>query len=263
MKVPFHIVQARRQRVAELLQQSQYIPLKELCRRLGVSEATARRDLAALARERTITRTWGGALVDFNQRFPSFRERQFKARAAKRQMARLALRQLSPAITCFFDAGTTVYAIAEALAAHPVQQLTVVTNSLPVADVLVEVKGVEVYLVAGRYLARQSVLFGEPARRSLQLWKLDVAFMGAEGMTGAGLWNSQKDVTRFQRAVVEKVARCIFCLDGGKLGQEAPQFLLPWSEVDCLLTDATAGELKTAGVNLGRRRLLTAHGSLT
>jgi DeoR/GlpR family transcriptional regulator of sugar metabolism len=82
-------------------------------------------------------------------------------------------------------------------------------------------------------------------------------------MTGAGLWNSQKDVARFQRAVVEKVARCFFCLDAGKLGQEAPQFLLPWSEVDCLLTDATAGELKTAGVNLDRRRLLTAHGSLT
>ncbi len=263
MKVPFHIVQLRRQRVAKLLQQSRYIPLKELCRRLGVSEATARRDLAALARERTITRTWGGALVDFNQRFPSFRERQFRARVAKRRIAMLALGQLSPATTCFFDAGTTVYAIAEALAAHPVKQLTVVTNSLPVADVLVEVKGVEVYLVAGRYLARQSVLFGEPARRSLPLWKLDLAFMGAEGMTGAGLWNSQKDVARFQRAVVEKAARCMFCLDAGKLGREAPQFLLPWSEVDCLLTDATAGQLKTAGVTLGRRQLLTAQGTLT
>ena len=263
MKVPFHIVQARRRRVAELLQQSQYVPLKELCRRLGVSEATARRDLVALARDKTITRTWGGALVDFNQRFPSFRERQFEARAAKRQMARLALRQLKPATTCFFDAGTTVCAIAEALADQPVNQLTVVTNSLPVAEVLAEVKGVEVYLVAGRYLARQSVLFGEPARRSLQLWKLDLALMGAEGMTAAGLWNSQKDVTRFQRTVVGKAARCVFCLGADKLGQEAPQFLLPWSKVDCLLTDATTGELKAAGVHLDRRRLLTTHRSPT
>jgi DeoR/GlpR family transcriptional regulator of sugar metabolism len=259
VKVPFHVVKARRQRAAELLQQSQYIPLKEFCSRLGVSEATARRDLAALAHERKITRTWGGALVDFNQRFPSFRQRQFKARTAKRRIASLALRQLKPSITCFFDAGTTVYAVAEALAAHPVKQLMVVTNSLPVADMLAEVKGVEVYLVAGRYLARQSVLFGESARRSLQLWKLDLAFMGAEGMTEAGLWNSQKDVALFQRAVVEKATRSIFCLDAEKLGQVAPQFLLPWSEVDCLLTDATVMEMKTAGIDLEHVRLLTAH----
>ena len=133
------------------------------------------------------------------------------------------------------------------------------TELLPVADVLAEVRGVEVYLVAGRYLARQSVLFGEPARRSLQLWKLDLAFMGAEGTTKAGLWNSQKDVALFQRTVVEKATRCIFCLDAEKLGRAAPQLLLPWSEVDCLLTDATAGELKTAGIKLEPVRLLTAH----
>jgi|ERR1017187_2078585 DeoR/GlpR family transcriptional regulator of sugar metabolism len=259
MKVPIHVVKARRQRAAELLQQSQYIPLKEFCSRLGVSEATARRDLVALARERKITRTWGGALVDFNQRFPSFRQRQFKARTAKRQIATLALKQLRPATTCFFDAGTTVFAVAEALAAHPVKHLMIVTNSLPVAEVLAEVKGVEVYLVAGRYLARQSVLFGEPARRSLQLWKLDLAFMSAEGMTEAGLWNSQKDVALFQRTVVEKATRSIFCLDAEKLGRVAPQFLLPWSEVDCLLTDATVTELKTAGIDLKHTRLLTAH----
>ena len=47
MKVPLHVVQARRERLGQLLEQHRYLPVKELCRRLGVSEATARRDLAA------------------------------------------------------------------------------------------------------------------------------------------------------------------------------------------------------------------------
>jgi predicted ArsR family transcriptional regulator len=41
----------------QLLEQHRYLPVKELCRRLGVSEATARRDLAALVHEKKITRT--------------------------------------------------------------------------------------------------------------------------------------------------------------------------------------------------------------
>lgn len=258
MKVPLHVVKARRERLAELLHRNRFLPLGDLCRQLGVSEATARRDLAALARENVITRTWGGALVDFNQRFPSFRERQLRAADAKRRIAVAALKQLRPGLTVFFDAGTTVYAIAERLALQPLPQLTAVTNSLPVADRLAEVAGLEVHLVAGKYLARQSVLFGEPALRSLRLWELDLAFTSAEGMTDAGLWNTQQDIVRFQRAVVKQARRTVFCVDQSKLGREAPRFLLPWRDVETLLTDATARQLRDAGIQLAAGKLLCA-----
>ncbi len=258
MKVPLHVVKARRERLADLLHRNRFLPLGDLCRQLGVSEATARRDLAALARENVITRTWGGALVDFNQRFPSFRERQLRAADAKRRIALVALKQLKPGLTIFFDAGTTVYAIAERLALQPVPQLTAVTNSLPVADRLAEVPGMEVHLVAGKYLARQSVLFGEPALRSLRLWEFDLAFTSAEGITADGLWNTQQDIVRFQQAVVKQARRTIFCVDQTKLGREAPQFLLPWRDVDALLTDANARQLRAAGIRLAPSKLLHA-----
>lgn len=57
MKVPLHVVKARRERLAAMLAQYGYMPVGELCRRLEVSEATARRDLAALAGEKKIKRT--------------------------------------------------------------------------------------------------------------------------------------------------------------------------------------------------------------
>ena len=84
MRVADHVVQARRQRLAGLLARHHYLSLGELCDRLEVSEPTARRDLAALAADRAITRTRGGALVEYNQKFPSFRERIGRAAGSTR-----------------------------------------------------------------------------------------------------------------------------------------------------------------------------------
>lgn len=97
VKVPLHIVLARRERLAQMIEQHRYLPVKELCRRLEVSEATLRRDLAALVQEKKITRTYGGALSEFNDRFPSFRERQSQGAKAKAKIAAAALAFLSRA----------------------------------------------------------------------------------------------------------------------------------------------------------------------
>jgi len=258
VRVPLHVVNARREELAKLLQQHRYMPLTELCSRLHISVATARRDLAVLARDKVITRTRGGALVDFNQRFPSFRERQFRASLAKRQMALAALKLIKPGTTVFFDAGTTTYAIAEALTVQPVSHVTALTNNLPVAEMLAGVKDMEVQVIGGQYLARQSVLFGKQARQSLRLWKVDLAFLGAEGLTQAGLWNSQKEIVAFQRTVVDLSPCTVFCLDATKLGQEGPEFLLPWAEVNVLLTDLTADQLRAAGIKLTKGQLISA-----
>jgi DeoR/GlpR family transcriptional regulator of sugar metabolism len=258
MRVAKKVVLARRERLAQLLRQHSYLPLTELCIRLKISEATARRDLAELARGRVVTRTYGGALVDFNQRFPSFRERQFHAHAAKRQIALTAARLIKPGMVCYFDAGTTVYSIAEALHEKPVVQLTILTNNLPIAEILSDVPSMEVHVLGGRYLARQSMLLGVRAQRGLRQWRLDLAFLGAEGMTQAGLWDSQRDVVALRRMVLATTGRCIFCMDSGKLGREAAEFLMPWKRVKGLLTDCTLRQLEMAGIQLDRRQYIHA-----
>src|SRR4030095_12441030 len=116
MRVADHVVQARRQRLAGLLARHHYLSLGELCDRLEVSEPTARRDLAALAADHAITRTHRGALVEYTQKFPRFRERLDRASSVKRRLAEAAARLLKPDQTVWLDGGTTVYYVAEALA---------------------------------------------------------------------------------------------------------------------------------------------------
>ncbi|WP_162274599.1 DeoR/GlpR family DNA-binding transcription regulator [Verrucomicrobium sp. GAS474] len=243
-----HLVEARRDRVAQLLRQHRYLPLQELCDQLSISEATARRDLAALADAKKVTRTYGGALSDYNETFTSFSERRNLSRAAKKQIAASAVALLKPGMTCYLDAGTTMLFFAEALRERPVHPLKIVTNNLLVAETLAGVPELEVHLLGGLLLRRQSVLLGEQARKNVAAWRFDVVFLGAEGMTGEGVFNSQKDVVEFQKAVAARAKRVVLCLDGAKLGRQAAAFLLPWSGVDRLLTDAAPAALRKHGI---------------
>jgi DeoR/GlpR family transcriptional regulator of sugar metabolism len=259
MKVAYEVVKARRDQLAGLLQKHQYLPLSEVCERLKISEATARRDLAVLERERAITRTYGGALCEFNQRFPSFRERQQSAPVAKRRIAKAALALIAPRSVCYLDGGTTVFALAQLIVeARHLRPLTVVTNSLPVAEALSEVDGIEINLLGGHYLRRQSLMLGGKSEEHVRGWSFAVAFLGAEAMSADGLWNSQAEVIGIQRAVMEATPRVCFCVDASKIGARASDLLLPWAQVDRLATDATPRQLSAAGIALGRGQLIPA-----
>jgi len=250
LKVPFHIVQARREKLAQLLEQHRYLPVQELCRRLGVSEATARRDLAALEGENKITRTYGGALSEFNDRFPSFRQRQADAAASKALIAKAALAFIQPGQTIFLDSGSTVFAIAEALRDRPVSPLTVVTCNIPVGEVLAEVPELTVCQIAGQIFQRQSVLLGEIALKSLDFWRFDLAFLSAEGVTAEGIWNTQAEIVEQQKKTMQRSTRSVFCLDSSKLGKTAPHHLLDCSRVDLLISDAALSKFEKIGVDL-------------
>lgn len=258
MKVPLHIVLARRERLAQIVEQHRYLSVKELCLRLNVSEATLRRDLAVLAQEKKITRTYGGALSEFNDRFPSFRERQGQGARAKVRIATAALRIFQPGKTYFFDSGTTIYAIAEAFRDHPVTPVTIVTSNLPVGEILASIPGVQVFQLAGQLLHLQSTLLGETAQKSLEFWRFDVAFLSAEGMDGEGIWNSQAAIVEQQKVLMGRTGVTVFCLDSSKLNQRAPHFLLPWSEVQLLLTDLAPDKLRDAGIAIRDEQLPSA-----
>lgn len=252
LRVPLHIVEERRRRLAEHLQRHAYAPLQEVCARFQISEATARRDLAALASRKQIVRTYGGALSEYNHRFPSFRERQTKHTAAKRRIATAASLLVQPGMTCFLDFGTTIFALAEALQNRPVPDLKIVTNNLPVAELLTGMPGTRVYLLGGELLARQSVLLGKGAVKAVRFHSLDLAFFCAEAADAAGTWNSQEEIVGIQRQVLAEAARSVLCLDASKFKRTAPAFLAPWGDFDLIISNAKARQ--TEGLPASKMR---------
>jgi DeoR/GlpR family transcriptional regulator of sugar metabolism len=235
--------------LAELLQRHRYLGIADLCKEFGVSGATVRRDLAFLEKNRQLTRTYGGALADYNHRFPSFRQRRAVGADGKHAIARQALGLLRPELTVYLDAGTTIFVLAEMLRESPIRPLTCVTSNLPAADMLAEVEGLSVHLLGGQVLRRQSVLLGDEACLSAGFWKFDLALLGAEGMTRAGIWNSSMAVVALQRAVIAQAKCAVVLLDRTKLGRTAVQFLGGWEMVTGLLTDASAEAIEAEGIS--------------
>jgi len=248
MRVAKHVVEARRRRLGELLQRHRYLGIADLCKEFGISEATVRRDLVSLEKSHLITRTFGGALADYNLRFPSFRSRRATGTQGKQAIAQQALGLIRPESVIYLDAGTTIFALAEAIRVAPVRPLSCVTSNLPAADLLAEVEGVDVYLLGGQVLRRQSVLLGDEACRSAAYWKFDLAFLGAEGMTREGLWNSSPAVVALQKAVIAQSRSTAILLDRTKLGRTAHTFLGGWDTVTALLTDTPRDTLSKEGI---------------
>ena len=248
MKVATSIILARRKSLAGLIESHRYLPLSEVCARLGISQATARRDLRVLVREKKITRTYGGALGIFDATFASFADRRAVDHDVKAHLAQKARGFIQENTTCFFDSGTTVFALAEALYRQPVPGLCAVTNSLPVAEMLGRCPEVEVHLLGGRFLQRQSILLGLAARRSARLWKFDLVFLGAEGFSQGGIWASEPEVATFQKALIAQAKRVIVCAHAAKLGRETGVFLTPWTSKFQLVTDASPARRARRGL---------------
>jgi DeoR/GlpR family transcriptional regulator of sugar metabolism len=247
VKVATSVILARRKSLAELLQSHHYLPLAEVCSRLGISQATARRDLRVLVREKKITRTYGGALARFDATTVSFADRRALDSDVKARIAQKARAFIQENTTCFFDSGTTVFALAEALYRDPVPGLRVVTNNLPVAEMLGRTPA-EVYLLGGRFLQRQSILLGPEVRRAASLWKFDLVFLGAEGISKAGIWASETEVARFQKVLIARAKRVIVCAHSAKLDRETGIFLAPWTDRFQLVTDASPARLARHGL---------------
>jgi DeoR/GlpR family transcriptional regulator of sugar metabolism len=248
MRVADAVVKDRRERIARLLAARHYLPVADLCSEFGVSEPTARRDLAALAADRTITRTRGGALVEYNQRFPSFRDRLGREAEGKDRIADAAVRLVRPGTTLWIDGGTTLYAVAQRLAAAPPRGLVVVTNNLPAAELLADIEALEVHLLGGQVFRRTSLLLGPGAPAAARRWRFDLALLGIEGVTARGLWNSLAEVVLLQRAVIRSSARAVVCADASKIGRPASDFLGPVGLVDRILSDAPASAWADAGL---------------
>lgn len=258
MRVPLHIVERRREELRGLIRRDGFLPVTEICRRLGVSEATARRDLTAIASDGRITRTYGGALADYNSSFAPPTERATHARSAKARIAARAVAIVPPSGIVFLDAGTTVHALARRLLQrrHGLAGLTIVTNSLAVATMLGGAPGLELHVLGGTFLHRQAILLGPDAIAALADWRFAAAFLGGEAFDRRGISNSHPEIAAFQQAVLRHSRRACFCLDSSKLGRATPHLVGPWTELGTLVTDATPARLAAAGISLPADRLL-------
>ena len=241
--------------ILDLLREKGTVGLTELAASLAISPATARRDLAELADQRLIVRTHGGArLIDSRSELPvSLRDTKFQD--AKRAIAS-AVADIIPRqrYAVALSGGSTAAHVARALAGH--NELTIVTNSLTIAQLVTTFPQLKVVMTGGILRPESLELVGVLAENTFNAINLGTAILGTDGVTAAGgVTTHDETEARTNHAMVTHAQRVIVVADGSKIGRLALAQVATVDQVNLIVTDATAdaqavADLRAAGVTV-------------
>ncbi|MEK0164380.1 DeoR/GlpR family DNA-binding transcription regulator [Phaeobacter sp. A36a-5a] len=153
----------------------------EMAKVLKVSEETVRRTIKALAKQGLVQRVHGGAYLAGPDAADSFFRRISKYTAEKQSIAARALDHVTDGMAVFLDVGSTTAFVAKALRSRA--GLTVVTNSIGVAQTLANHNGNRVHFLGGEIQSNERGTFGHVAEQQVQEFALDVAVLSADAFS--------------------------------------------------------------------------------
>ncbi|MBB5934863.1 DeoR/GlpR family transcriptional regulator of sugar metabolism [Streptomyces zagrosensis] len=227
----------RRQLILEMVRANGAVSLRELARVVQTSEVTVRRDVRALEAEGLLDRRHGGAVLPGGfTRESGFPQKSHLATAEKTAIADLAASLVNEGEAVVVGAGTTTQELARRLARVP--GLTVVTNSLLVAQALAHANRVEVVMTGGTLRGSNYALVGSGAEQSLQGLRVSRAFLSGSGLTAErGLSTSNMLAASVDRALVQAAAEVVVLADHSKLGTDTMFQTVPTDVITRLVTD--------------------------
>lgn len=245
----------RQQKIADYVQSRERASVQELAQQFQVSESTVRRDLKILEEAKQLRRTHGGAvmLVSDNSE-PTFVEKEDRYRAQKEAIASAAAGLIEEGDTLVLDSGTTTYYLAKHLKAF--QRLTVVTNSVMIAQELASHTGVDLILTGGSFRHETLAMVGPLAEKALESVFVDKAFVAINGWdTEVGLTTPNMLEASVKRCMIRAGKKVILLADHSKYGKVSFAKVAELTDIDhCvtdeLISDSALKELRASGMEV-------------
>lgn len=250
----------RQERILDAVRSQGGVRVSELVDTLGVSDMTVRRDIEALATRGLVARVHGGATAVSVRSTdePGFRAKSSMAPSEKAAIAAAAASLVEPGAAVALSAGTTTFAVARELRAVP--DLTVVTNSVPVAQLLHETNRKDLTVVlTGGIRTPSDALVGPVAVAALHGLHVDWLFMGVHGFDDrVGLTTPNLVEGETDRALVSSARRLVVVADHSKWGVVGLCTIAALDEVDVLITDRDLDSEAAQTVSAAVGRLILA-----
>jgi DeoR/GlpR family transcriptional regulator of sugar metabolism len=163
--------------------------------------------------------------------------KQVRQAGEKVAIAAAAADLIDPGAAVGISAGTTTAALAREIT--QVNGLTVVTNSIPVSDVLHRAENPSrTVILTGGIRTRSDALVGSAASAVLGGLNLDVLFLGVHGMDPrAGYTTPNLAEAETNRALIAAARRVVVLADHTKWGVVGIATMLPLSGAHLVITD--------------------------
>jgi DeoR/GlpR family transcriptional regulator of sugar metabolism len=227
----------RQNQIMQLLACKQRIRVTEICETFEVSEATARRDLEALAVQGKLQRVHGGA-IPVGHAAPELPllERCLEQASEKERIGKAAAAMVNNNETILLGSGTTVLEVAKNIREH--KGLTVITNSLPVINTLSGLPEISVIVLGGMLRGSELSFIGHITEQALAEVHAEKVFIGTRAISlDQGLTNDYLQETMTDRAILKAGREVIVVADHSKFGRVATALLAPIESVHIIVTD--------------------------
>ncbi len=136
----------------------------------------------------------------------------------------------------FLNIGTTTEAVARELLGH--RNLTVVTNNMNVANILVANDSCEIMVAGGVLRRSDGGLVGDLTAQFIEQFKVDYAIIGASALDGDGdLLDFDLQEVRVSQALIRRARQSCLVADASKFGRSAPVRIASLRDIDTFFTD--------------------------
>ncbi|HEX7544499.1 MAG TPA: DeoR/GlpR family DNA-binding transcription regulator [Candidatus Limnocylindrales bacterium] len=234
------LARQRQTQILERVREEGAVRVADLVRSLGVSDMTIRRDLEVLHERGLIEKVHGGATaIEGSSLFePGFTVKSTLMQSEKALIAGTAAGLVTPGTAIAISAGTTTFALARRLTDVP--GLTVLTNSVPVADVLYrDGRPDQTVILSGGVRTPSDALVGPFAVEVIRSLHVDTVFMGSHGMDyRTGLTTPNILEAETNRALIEAGRRLIVLADHTKWGIIGISSVARLEDADTIITDS-------------------------
>jgi len=237
--------QERQQKIISILEKENSIKIIDIVKMFQISHETARRDLESLQEQGIAKRVYGGAILTADsslEKLPSLSANNTGENGSLETLAigLAASRLIHEGDTILLGMGTTVLETAKHL--RDIKGISVLTNSISVLNELVD-SDVNLYMLGGHVSSSEHHMEGQLALQSLQYFNVDIAIVGAGGITlDNGVSDYNYESAQMVQAMIKRAKQTILVARSSKFGKNSFSVACPLEEIDIIVTDRALSE---------------------
>ncbi|WP_108259057.1 DeoR/GlpR family DNA-binding transcription regulator [Mangrovicoccus ximenensis] len=243
--------------ILSAVQDRPVVTVAEICSLTGASEATIRRDIAALHMQKKVRRVRGGAEALNPNQFPGLAGRPFSVNETirieqKRAIARAAVDLCDDGDPIIINGGTTTFQMVHPLASR---RLQIFTNSFPIAEHLLKNSKNTIMLSGGAIYREQNIILSPFENDVTKNFYARRMFMGAQGIGPLGLMEADPLLIQAEQKLIGQADELVVLVDSSKFDNRSSLVLCPLERIDTLVTDEgisdrAAAMLEAADINV-------------
>ena len=228
--------------ILSAVQDKPVVTVPELVELTDSSEATIRRDIAALHVQKRLRRVRGGAEAINPPQFVGLAGRPFSVNEARNTAQKQAIAKEAVALCqdgepIIINGGTTTFQMVHFLANRRMQ---VFTNSFPIAEHLLKHSKNTVMLSGGTIYREQNIIlspFDNDVTRNFYARRM---FMGAQGLGPLGLMEADPLLIQAEQKLIDQADELVVLVDLSKFHKRSSLILCGLKRITTVITDSAS-----------------------